>query len=374
MVQALGGGVGVPVRAALRLGDGGLEPDLRGHGNAQRDEQQGDPALEREQAGLDHAVAHGAATGERGAHAHEQPARDGAHGGGGVRDAHAELARGLRGDERAHQDAEHEHHTPVQLLVRAGDQEVEQVGGGGGDAQAVVATGRRGQGPRNDADQAHQRAGRVDVQGALPHGTAGQSGGLRSGLLAVEEVAHHHAGDRGQRDHEQPRGDAQGAGDGGESGVPLLHPGAEALEHAGLHGGGGQRVHGQGDPRAHQALTGAVPGARGAAAGQDDSHAEHEPAHHHGERHERGVVRGDHSQGGERGEPHGVHRDHHEQSGERAPRALQEDVPQHARHAESTALHHDAQHGTEDESGKDHECAPVSRTLPERDERQILKR
>src|SRR5699024_12091518 len=59
------------------FGRGGLQPELRADTNPYRDEQQGHPALIAKEAGLYHAVAHGAATGQRRANTHHQPTDDG---------------------------------------------------------------------------------------------------------------------------------------------------------------------------------------------------------------------------------------------------------------------------------------------------------
>ena len=177
VVQALGGGVGPGGVGGLRgPGDGHLEPDLGGRGHAQGDEQQRDPALEAEQAGLDHAIAHGAAASQGGTDTHQHTTADGAHGGLGIRHAHPELTGGLGRDEGADQQPQHQHDAPVHLVRGPGSEELGEVRRRAGDAQPVVAAVSGGQRPGDHAQQTDAGAGGVHVQRVLPGGSAWGNG------------------------------------------------------------------------------------------------------------------------------------------------------------------------------------------------------
>src|SRR5699024_3546599 len=282
------------------------QEDLGSHADTDGDEQQGDPPLEAEETGLDHAIAHGATASEGGTDTHHGAADDSAHGGGGIGDADTEFTGGLGGDEGTDQDTQHQHDTPVEVALLTGGHVLQGVGGRGGDAQAGVAAGGRGQWPGDDTDQTDERTGGVDVQGTLPGGLVTQTGDLGALGLQDHEMTHQVGGQGGKRNNKPPDGDAEQGGQGGELGFPGEHEVGEPGEGAVRHGRGGTGVGGQGDPGTDQPLTGAVPRTRGATTGENDAEAEDETTDDHSHRREVVVGRGDHTRGGQCRQAHSV--------------------------------------------------------------------
>src|SRR5699024_2226441 len=240
------------------------------------------------------------------------------------------------------------------------DEELGEIGGRAGDAEAVVAASGGGQWPGDHAEHADDGCGWVEVPGLLREDMrqAGllrlQGGHLRGSRLFGEEVAGQEGDTDGEWDHQPPDGDPQGGVNGGQRQGPAAQAFVEEVQRATLHGGGATCVKDQREPGADQPLGRAVPGPGGAAARQHDTRTEEQATEGHGQWGEFLVIRGDDPGGGQSRQSHGVNSNNDKQGGEATPCLIEEDIADHAGDAEPATLHNPSEYHAECEAGDDH--------------------